>query len=73
MLALVSADSRYWIGLDDRDTEGTFTWIDGSEVSLTLRKLIGALRVVVSIVIVKFRSNDYEDAWVNLGCGFVPR
>ena len=27
--------SRCWIGLNDRDNEGTFTWADGTEVTYT--------------------------------------
>ena len=27
--------SNYWIGLNDRDVEGTYTWIDGTELGYT--------------------------------------
>lgn len=34
MYAGVHSDA-YWIGLSDRETEGTFTWVDGSGITLS--------------------------------------
>ena len=32
---ITSSVGNYWIGLNDRDVEGTYTWTDGTTVSYT--------------------------------------
>ena len=63
---ITSSVGDCWIGLNDRSTEGTYTWIDGTSVSYT--NWTGTPPNVTNSDCVQI-NNDGDGMWESVSCG----
>ncbi|CAK6968483.1 CD209 antigen-like protein E isoform X3 [Scomber scombrus] len=65
-------ETMAWIGLTDRDTEGTWKWIDGSPLSLkfwvSTQPDDGGSKTVEEDCAHIFTQKNYEENWNDLPC-----